>query len=188
VQRLTEQGRRKIDELARRHGVSPDAVLTLLQALVAGDGKMAQFSHPELGGLGQWLQGGLTMVGDLFDHALQAKVNGLCVELAGLLSQQAFLTPSRDPGAWWPAELGVPDAAGAQGAVRYAHFAAARRLAVEVNGRVTVYDTLGLPINGVGQQDGVLTLTGPDGTRSLADLPVVSPAGGGQNPPGPAPR
>jgi hypothetical protein len=59
---LTEQGRQKIDELAQRYAVSTDAVMTLLQALVNSNGTMAHFNHPELGGGGQWMLGGMTMV------------------------------------------------------------------------------------------------------------------------------
>ena len=59
-----------------RYSVSTDAVVTLLQSLVDGDGTMAQFNHRELGGGGQWMPGGMTMVGDMFNHGLKAKVEG----------------------------------------------------------------------------------------------------------------
>jgi hypothetical protein len=88
---LTEQGRRRIDELAQRYAVSTDAVMTLLQALVNTNGTMAQFNHPELGGGGQWMLGGMTMVGDMFNHGLKSKVDGLCSELSQLLAQQPFV-------------------------------------------------------------------------------------------------
>ena len=52
-----------IDELARKHGVSPDAVRVLQEAVRHGGGRMAQFSHPDLGGMGQWSSGGMTQVG-----------------------------------------------------------------------------------------------------------------------------
>lgn len=51
--------------------------MTLLRAVVAGGGSMAQFEHPALGGM--------TMVGDIFDSALKAKVDGLSGDLPGLL-------------------------------------------------------------------------------------------------------
>ena len=85
---FTPEGQRIIAKIAQRHGVSADAVLTLLRALVAGHGTMAQFNHPELGGMGQWTQGGMTMVGDMFNHGLKARVNALCTELASLLQAQ----------------------------------------------------------------------------------------------------
>ena len=91
MQKLTEQGRQRINDLAQRYGVSTDAVMALLHALVNGNGTMAQFNHPELGGSGQWLQGGMTMVGDMFNHGLKAKVDGLCTELSQLLAQQPFV-------------------------------------------------------------------------------------------------
>jgi hypothetical protein len=51
LQQLTEQGRQRIDELAQRYSVSTEAVMTLLRSLVNGNGTMAQFNHPELGGV-----------------------------------------------------------------------------------------------------------------------------------------
>ena len=45
-------------------------------------------------------------------------------------------------GHWWPADLGQPTSTGAQNNVRYAYFGQTRRLAIEVNGRITIYDTL----------------------------------------------
>ena len=47
MQELTPEGQRIIQNIAQRHGVSVDAALTLLRALVAGQGTMAQFSHPD---------------------------------------------------------------------------------------------------------------------------------------------
>ena len=85
MRELNAEGQRVVRELAQRHGVSADAVSTLLRALVAGSGSMAQFSHPELGGMGQWSQGGMIMVGDMFNQGLKARVDGLCSELAAAL-------------------------------------------------------------------------------------------------------
>jgi hypothetical protein len=68
--------RRAVADLSTRYGVSTDAVRAMLEAVQLGNGTMAQFSHPELGGRGQWMADGMTMVGDMFDHALQAKVSG----------------------------------------------------------------------------------------------------------------
>jgi hypothetical protein len=52
---LTPEARQAIDALAQQFGVSVDAVMVLLQALTDGNGVMAQFQHPELGGRGQWM-------------------------------------------------------------------------------------------------------------------------------------
>jgi hypothetical protein len=41
---LTPEGQHIITQVAQRHGVSADAVLTLLRALVAGHDTMAQFT------------------------------------------------------------------------------------------------------------------------------------------------
>ena len=89
--RLTDQGLQKINDLAQHYGVSADAVMTLLQALLNNKGTMAQFDHRELGGAGQWMAGGMTMVGDMFNHGLKAKVDGLCSELSQILAMQPFV-------------------------------------------------------------------------------------------------
>src|SRR6516225_10748350 len=91
MRELTEAGKQKITDLAQRYGVSADAVMALLQALVNGNGTMAQFNHPELGGSGQWMRGGMTMVGDMFNYGLKSKVDGLCSDLSQLLIQQPFV-------------------------------------------------------------------------------------------------
>src|SRR5260370_9132457 len=86
-------------------------------------------------------------------------------------------TPGRASGQWWPAELGFPNGTGAQNQVRYAYFNQKRRLAVELNGHVTVYDTLDHQISGVSQQQGrgcPLTPTSQHGTVIVSTLPVAS--------------
>ncbi|WP_437523670.1 SHOCT domain-containing protein [Sorangium sp. So ce726] len=209
MQQLTLEGQQRISDLSQRYFVSTDAVMTLLQALVNGHGTMAQFYHPELGGGGQWMQGGMTMVGDMFNNGLKAKVDGLCSELSSLLASQPFVpAPASYPshggqqqqqggsggfggspvslfvpgsggssGSWWPGELGVPGSSGSQNNVRYAYFPGARRLAVEVNGRVSVYDTLDHQIGGVSQQQGSgssVTFTSQYGVVSVLSLPIIS--------------
>src|SRR5271165_6965937 len=88
MQNLTPEGLRMVAGAAERHGVSLDAALALLGALAEGNGRQAQFNHPDFGGMGQWSQGGMIMVGDMFNHGLKARVDALCNELAGLLRSQ----------------------------------------------------------------------------------------------------
>ncbi|MEJ8846331.1 SHOCT domain-containing protein [Variovorax rhizosphaerae] len=78
---------------------------------------------------------------------------------------------------WWPSDLRFPNSTGAQNGVRYAYFAQARRLVIEVNGRVTVYDTLDHQIGGFGQQQsygGSLSFNSQYGLIDVASLPVIS--------------
>jgi hypothetical protein len=58
---LTPEGQRIVEEIARRYSMSTDAVRATLEALVASDGGMAQFNHPDLGGMGQWSSGGMLL-------------------------------------------------------------------------------------------------------------------------------
>jgi hypothetical protein len=50
---LSPGGRKTVEEIAGRTGFSVDAVTTMLMAVAAGRGGMAQFGHPEFGGSGQ---------------------------------------------------------------------------------------------------------------------------------------
>jgi hypothetical protein len=164
------------------------------------------------------MQGGMTMVGDMFNHALKAKVDGVCTELSRLLaepsavlqsvsSQAQSQSQSAPPpsgaavslfvpaatgaaGQWWPAELGIPSSTGAQNSIRYAYFPVSRRLAIDINGHVTVYDTLHHQISGVSQQQSAgasLTFTSQSGVVELASLPVISVDGVPQAASGPTP-
>jgi hypothetical protein len=201
MQALTPSGNQAIQDLAQRYGVGVDAVRTLLYAVSAGGGTMAQFYHPELGGGGQWMRGGMTMVGDMFNHGLQATVSGLCSELSSLLAnQQVFLPPPPQnigggfiaPGnAWWPGDLGNPSSSGGQNEARYAYFPQTRRLAISRNGQISVYDTLDHQIGGVQQQQGghagSLSFSSQYGTFTVDSLPLVSPAPPQPQPPAPTP-
>ncbi|KQQ26128.1 hypothetical protein ASF53_21245 [Methylobacterium sp. Leaf123] len=164
-----------LQALAERHGVSLEAVRHLLRALQAGQGNMAQFDHPDLGGFGQWSRGGMVMVGRMNDHALKAQVDALCTELSAALPLAGFREEAAS-GNWWPDELGLPSSAGAQNATRYAFFPERRRLAIETDGRLTLYDTGDRIVTGASQQQGGTTslrFSGPQGSFSLEDLTPV---------------
>ncbi|MDD2729886.1 SHOCT domain-containing protein [Malikia sp.] len=189
---LTPSGQQAVNQLAQRHGFSVEAVLVMLDAVLDGNGSMAQFSHPEFGGSGQWMAGGMTMLSDMFNHYLKGRVDNLCAELAALLASQADLIqrgsvqPQDQNGAslfappgpdWWGPELRWPDSSGAQNGVRYAYFSQAHRLAIEVNGQVTIYDTLDHQIGGISQQQGYggsLSFNSQYGLIDVNRLPVLS--------------
>lgn len=80
------------------------------------------------------------------------------------------------PDGWGPS-LGHPTSSGAQNGARYAYFARARRLAVEVGGTVTIYGALDHQIGGFSQRqsgDGAMSCARKYRPVSLASLPVVS--------------
>ncbi|MCB1874344.1 MAG: SHOCT domain-containing protein [Chromatiales bacterium] len=185
MQQLTSEGQRIVNDLAQRFGFSPDAVTHMLFAVLNGNGSMAQFNHSEFGGSGQWMKGGMLMLGDMFNYALKGSVDALCSEISGILANQpgllrsgSFQSQSQSGGGqqnqaagapmgdsslfvpdpashWWPKDLGQPNATGNQNNVRYAYFANAHRLAVETNGQIWVYDTLDHQIGGFSQQQGI---------------------------------
>jgi hypothetical protein len=45
---------------------------------------MAQFSHADFGGMSQWSPG-MSMVGDMFNTQLKAKLDALCSDIAAYL-------------------------------------------------------------------------------------------------------
>ena len=61
-----------VARVALRHSISQDAVRTILRAMRSSGGRMAQFSHPEFGGMSQWSPG-MTMVGDMFNNQFEIK-------------------------------------------------------------------------------------------------------------------
>ncbi|MDX1927958.1 MAG: SHOCT domain-containing protein [Pirellulaceae bacterium] len=181
---LTDEGRRVVDGLAQRHAFSREATEHMLVAVLNGNGHMAQFSHSEFGGSGQWMRGGMTMIGDMFNNYLKGRVDSLCSDIAsqlsnhgGLYQSGSFQSQSQsgsdsqyqeagglrgnsslfapDPSRnWWPQDLGQPNALGNQNQMHYAYFAAPRRLAVKTGSSVWVYDTLNHQIGGFAQQQG----------------------------------
>lgn len=223
---LSSAGQQAINDVAQRHGFSFDAVLSMLGSVINGNGSMAQFSHPEFGGSGQWMQGGMTMVGDMFNNHLKGRVDNLCSELSRLISNQPGLvrsgsfqsqsqngstqvnawgagdTPDSPVDAnslfvpqpvqpdWWGPDLRWPNSTGGQNGMRYAWFSQARRLAIETNGQVIIYDTLDHQIGGVSQQQSggySVTFSSQYGYVDLSRLPVVSINGLAPQAPMPAP-
>ncbi|TWU47268.1 hypothetical protein Poly51_50670 [Rubripirellula tenax] len=182
---LSTAGNQLVQELSQRYGLSADAVTHMLIAVSNGNGSMAQFGHPEFGGSGQWMSGGMTMVSDLFNNHLKNLVNNLCTDISNALASHQLVAPSGsfqsqsqsgdnhqhqasgqmgsqnslfvpDPeSTWWPSELGSPSATGSQNNVKYAYFANRSRLAVKTGGGTWVYDTLTHQIGGFSQQQGV---------------------------------
>lgn len=184
MQQLSPEGQQVVNSLCQRYGFSPDAITHMLFAVLNGNGHMAQFNHPEFGGGGQWMSGGMTMIGDMFNNGLKGTVDALCSEISGILVNQpgllrsgSFQSQSQGGGSqqsqgsgapmgesslfipdpadhWWPKDLGAPNATGNQNNARYAYFGNAHRLAVETNGQVWLYDTLNHQIGGFSQQQG----------------------------------
>ena len=175
-----------VDRMAKKHAVSSAAVRVVLAALRSGGGRMAQFSHADFGGMSQWSPG-MSMVGDMFNTQLKAKLDALCSDIAAHLDslQMAGGTRAADDVSyrsmsgsadWWPAELGRPGAVGAQNDLRYAIFPETRRLVIDDRGAITVYDTGSHRIFGVAQaqsSDQTLSFTSQDGLVKVTDLRTV---------------
>jgi hypothetical protein len=177
-----------VDRMAKKHSVSPAAVEVVLSALRSGGGRMAQFSHADFGGMSQWSPG-MSMVGDMFNTQLKAKLDALCSDIATHLDASRAAGGSRSTADevsyrsmsgsadWWPAGLGRPGAVGAQNDLRYAVFPDTRRLVIDDKGAITVYDTGSHRIFGVAQaqsSDQTLSFTSQDGLVRVADLPKVA--------------
>jgi hypothetical protein len=177
-----------VERMAEKHSVSPAAVEVMLSALRSGGGRMAQFSHADFGGMSQWSPG-MSMVGDMFNTHLNAKLDALCSDLAAHLDASPAAGGTRSvandvsyrsmsgSADWWPAGLGRPGAVGAQNDLRYAVFPETRRLVIDDHSGITVYDTGSHRIFGVAQAqstDQTLSFTSQDGLVRVADLPRVT--------------
>lgn len=145
---------------------------------------MAQFSHPEFGGMSQWSPG-MSMIGEMFNPSLKSKLDAVCTELAAYVAAENPLSSFGHPKAgislaaeslnWWPAGLGSPSAVGAQNSLRYAVFP--RRLAISDSGKVEIYDTANHRIFGIAQVQSpgqTLTFTSQEGLVRLSDLAKVA--------------
>ena len=106
-------------------------------------------------------------------QCLKSKLDAVCTELAAYVvaetpsasrgrNREALEASYRSkPSDWWPAGLGTPSAVGGQNDLRYAVFP--RRLVINDNGRVEIYDTGSHRIFGIAQAqsiDQTLTFTG----------------------------
>jgi hypothetical protein len=190
----------EIERIAQRHGISEGAAHALYDAVRRGGGGQAQFSHPDLGGMGQWSRGGMTQIGDMFNNSLKVQVSAACQDLALLAAGGGADAPERDraharqrqvqgaddrvfdraphggSGDWWPEDLGSPASSGAQNDMRYACFPERRRLAIRRNGQVTVYDTGHYRLTSFSQQQSTtqdLVFSGPDGTVRTDSFRIV---------------
>lgn len=94
MRQLSAAGQQLISDIAQRHGFSVDGTISMLDAVINGNGSMAQFSHPDFSGSGQWMRGGMTMVSDMFNNSLKGRVDALCSELANLVANQPDLVRS----------------------------------------------------------------------------------------------
>lgn len=176
--RLRSHTEQVASDLAHRHGFSMDAVRHMIYAVDAGWGGMAAFDHPEFGGPGQWMQGGMIMLSEPLNHSLRARVDALCNEIADIHQADGPLSDdSPQPGAPWPEYLGTPNASGSQGYLHYAWFANQRRLALMRHGQLQLLDTGDHRISGVSQQQSHghdnIQFTSQYGTIDLASLTPV---------------
>ena len=152
----------EIARIADATGFGEDAVKSMADAIRSGNGSLAPFNHPDLGGFGQWSLGGMLMIGDMFNDALKAGVGSLADMVASSFSGGRLIARTPNNGApgtgrngeWWPDGLGQPSSCGAQNGLRYAVFPDVSRLAIETGGKVALRDTGDHRISGVSQQRG----------------------------------
>jgi hypothetical protein len=158
-----------------------------LQALRSSGGSMAQFSHPDFGGMSQWSPG-MSMVGEMFITSLKSKLDAVCTELAAYVAQtvstdqgrsrddlEVSYRAARQGSEWWPVNLGTPSAVGAQMTFSM-QFSPALGLVIKDGERIEIYDTGNHPIFGVAQAQSVdqtLTFTSQDGLVRITDLRKV---------------
>jgi hypothetical protein len=94
MRQLSPAGQDLISGIAQRNGFGFEATMSMLESVINGNGSQAQFNHPEFGGYGQWMRGGMTMVSDMFNNHLKGRVDALCSELSNLVASQPDLVRS----------------------------------------------------------------------------------------------
>ncbi|CAG5069992.1 hypothetical protein DYBT9623_02732 [Dyadobacter sp. CECT 9623] len=197
---LTKEGQQHISEIAEKYNLRTESVESLLKAVINGGGAMAQFDIAELGGQGQWMRGGMTMVGDMFNTSLRTTVDKVCNEVSNLVTSKVLFEESADlsngshgqrdgyqsqGSNTWPSVFGNPTSSGSQNNFRYAYFSPVHRLVIDENGKRTIYDTKHHLITGVSQQQGPGNshrFTSQDGPVDLSSLPVISDRGDESSP------
>jgi hypothetical protein len=134
--------------------------------------------------MGQWAGGNMIMIGDMFNHGLKDRVAKICQAIASHLNdfpedvQSSGVTKGADTlsNNWWPADFGVPSAAGAQNNMRYACFPNIHGLVIEREGQLTIYDTGAHCLSGFSQQQSSgqsLTFTSQNGPVYVEAFRVV---------------
>jgi hypothetical protein len=181
-----------IPEIAARYLVPEEKVREIHRQLQANHATQCQFECSELGGPVQWMPG-MVMTSRWDDHALRARVDGLCSELCAIVRGSETAAPAafkRDADAppaasrvdlpagesWWPAALGQPSSSGAQNGVRYAYFPDKQRLLLQQGARIDAYDTGEHRLTGVSQQQGhsrSITFSTPEGPVPVEHLKCV---------------
>jgi hypothetical protein len=134
--------KKEVKALAKKYGLSETTVETLWNGLSQTGGNQVQFNINELGGMGQW-QGGMVMIGDMFNNYLKNQVNNLCYELVELIRN----TPIKDE-----KTVDSPTFKGGQNDMNYAYYANQNRLEISIDGKKSKYDTTGYVLVGAQQQ------------------------------------
>ena len=112
----------------------------------------------------------------MFNVAVKQKVDRFCTELSAWVRTQPKEEHKK-------ASSSLTDSStatfkGSQNNSHYAYHASDKRLVIENNGKITLYDTTGYPLTGVQQsQDGSgkhLSFTYPGGTVQVIDLKEIT--------------
>lgn len=145
--------------------------------------------------MGQWGGGGMIMIGDMINHGLKDRVLRLCQAIAGHLdefseegerqsagqsSKRKGVAGEAGSGNWWPSKLGSPSSTGSQNSMRYAFFPETHRLAIERDGKLTIYNTGAHRLSGFSQQQSSgqsLTFTSQEGPVRIEDLKIEETLG-----------
>ena len=164
-------------QLAKKYDVSVAAVQELVRAIQRGGGTAAQFNHPELGGMGQWMPGAI-MIGDMFNHGLKARVEGLCHELAPIVPRESGTMGMKwGIEAWWPDAMGNPTFSGGQNDLQYAYFADRHQLWIKQGTTIYRYATGDDRLTGVAQQQSntlkTLSFVSQRGVITVSDFTLV---------------
>ncbi len=177
---------KKLAEVGQKYGFSLDAMQALGAALLQGGLKRARFNHPELGGIGLWSYGEVT-IGDMSDEDTRVRIWQATDALLPALEKvhvpedvrratqdQTLIMP------WWgDIKLGTPAVQGVLETLTYGYFLECHRAIVRKGEDITHYNAAGLAVTDIGVIYGergvpIVALKLVDGMIPVNELPIIS--------------
>lgn len=172
-------------EVGNKHGFSLGAMQTLAAAMLRGELRRARFNHPELGGIGLWYQGEVT-IGDMRDGDTRARIwkaaDALLPTLENVPVPENVRRATQDQTIvkpWWGTiNLGAPAVQGVLENLTYGYFLESHRAIVRKGDTITHYDAGGLAVQDIviifGERGvPIVTLELVDGTIPVNELPII---------------
>lgn len=156
-----------VEALVATHGFPREAVTCAIDAARQGNFSQAQFNHPALGGMGQWMPG-MVMIGDIFNGLLQSRVSSLFADIARRRDSLAAAQQSSLPLAY-----GSPSQTSRQNNFVVAYFPNVQRLVAGYEPTLRAYALGGRIVTGIQVQNDHVVVNTSQGSFDLSSFQEV---------------